>query len=104
MHSSNSGCGTFPQATYTWCHMLFPTIDPSVASLVARLTAEYGLIEPKDVGIQSVRAVYDGVDSGQVKAAKLADRLEILEPGLWLHIDHAGDRRPGDPGVRPPRL
>jgi len=91
------GLRHLPQATYTWCHMLFPTLDPSVASLVARLTAEYGLIEPVDVGIQPVRAVYDGVDAGPVKAAKLAERLEILEPGLWLHIDHAGT---DDPEIR----
>lgn len=91
------GLRHLPQATYTWCHMLFPTIDPSVATLVARLTAEYGLIEPADVGIQSVRAVYDGADSGQVKAAKLADRLATLEPGLWLHIDHAAT---DDPEIR----
>lgn len=91
------GLRHLPQATYTWCHMLFPTIDPSVALLVARLTAEYGLLEPVDVGIQPVRAVYDGVDSGPVKAAKLAERLEMLEPGLWLHIDHAGT---DDPEIR----
>src|SRR6478752_2443457 len=41
------GLRHLPQATYTWCHMLFPTIDPSVTSLVASLTAEYGLIEPE---------------------------------------------------------
>lgn len=91
------GLRHLPQATYTWCHMLFPTIDPSVASLVARLSAEYGLIEPKDLGIQSVRAAYDGGDSGEVKAAKLAERLEGLEPGLWLHIDHAAT---DDPEIR----
>jgi len=91
------GLRHLPQATYTWCHMLFPTLDPSVASLVGRLTAEYGLIEPMDVGIQPVRAVYDGVDPGPVKAAKLAERLKILEPGLWLHIDHAGT---DDPEIR----
>lgn len=91
------GLRHLPQATYTWCHMLFTTIDPSVASLVARLTAEYGLIDPADIGIQSVGAVYDGADAGSVKAAKLAARLEILEPGLWLHIDHAAT---DDPEVR----
>jgi hypothetical protein len=77
--------------------MLFPTIDPAVASLVSRLSAEYGLIEPEDSGIKPVRAVYDGGDSGEVKAAKLADRLTVLEPGLWLHIDHAAS---DDPEIR----
>jgi predicted glycoside hydrolase/deacetylase ChbG (UPF0249 family) len=97
------GLRHLPQATYTWCHMLFSSVDPSVASLVARLTAEYGLIEPTDVGIQWVGSTYAGADSGEVKAAKLAARLETLDPGLWLQIDHAATDDPeiqafGHPG------
>lgn len=91
------GLRHLPQATYTWCHMGFDTVDPSVASLVGRLTAEYGLIEPSDVGIQWVARVYDGPDPGEVKAAKLAARLETLEAGLWLQIDHAAT---DDPEIR----
>ena len=97
------GLRHLPQATYTWCHMLFSSLDPSVASLVGRLTAEYGLIEPADMGIQWVGAAYDGADAGEVKAAKLAARLETLEAGLWLQIDHAATDDPeiqafGHPG------
>jgi predicted glycoside hydrolase/deacetylase ChbG (UPF0249 family) len=97
------GLRHLPQATYTWCHMLFDAVDPSVASLVARLTAEYGLLEPLDVGIQALRGVYEGPDPGEVKAAKLAARLETLEAGLWLQIDHAATDDPemrafGHPG------
>jgi predicted glycoside hydrolase/deacetylase ChbG (UPF0249 family) len=78
-----------PQATYTWNHMGFTSLGPDVASLVARLSKEYGLVVPTDLGIQPVGRVYDGRDSGAVKADKLAARLETLGPGLWLHIDHA---------------
>lgn len=78
-----------PQATYTWNHMGFTSLGPEVASLVARLSKEYGLIVPTDLGIQSIGRIYDGRDSGSVKADKLAARLETLTPGLWLHIDHA---------------
>ena len=78
-----------PQATYTWNHMGFTSLGPDVAGLVARLSKEYGLIVPTDLGIQSIGRVYDGRDSGAVKADKLAARLETLGPGLWLHIDHA---------------
>ena len=92
-----------PQATYTWNHMGFPSVAPEVAALVARLTREFGLLVPTELGIQSVGRVYESKDSGAVKADKLAARLEKLEPGLWLHIDHAATDDPemrayGHPG------
>lgn len=83
-----------PQATYTWNHMGFTSLGPAVAALVATLSKEYGLVVPTDVGIQRVGPVYDGRDSGAVKADKLAARLETLGPGLWLHIDHASTDDP----------
>jgi predicted glycoside hydrolase/deacetylase ChbG (UPF0249 family) len=83
-----------PQATYTWNHMGFTSLGPDVASLVSRLSKEYGLVVPSEVGVQPVGRVYDGRDSGQVKAEKLAARLETLAPGLWLHIDHASTDDP----------
>lgn len=83
-----------PQATYTWNHMGFTGLDPDVAALVARLTKEYGLVVPSDLGIQSIGSVYTGTDTGAVKARKLAARLETLEPGLWLHIDHGSTNDP----------
>ena len=83
-----------PHATYTWNHMGFTSLGPEVASLVARLSKEFGLVVPTDLGIQSIGRVYDGKDSGAVKADKLAARLETLEPGLWLHIDHASTDDP----------
>lgn len=97
------GVRHLPQATYTWCHMHFPTLDPSVATLVGRLSAEYGLIEPPDLDIEWVGVVYDGGDSGEVKAAKLAARLETIGSGLWLQTDHAATDDPeiqafGHPG------
>jgi chitin disaccharide deacetylase len=78
-----------PQATYTWNHMGFTSLGPDVASLVSRLSKEYGLVVPSELGIKPIGRIYDGRDSGAVKADKLAARLETLEPGLWLHIDHA---------------
>lgn len=92
-----------PQATYTWNHMGFTSLGPEVASLVARLSKEYGLVVASDMGIQPVGRVYEGRDSGAVKADKLAARLETLGPGLWEHIDHASTDDPemqaiGHPG------
>lgn len=78
-----------PQATYTWNHMGFPSVSPEMAQLVSRLSREYGLLVPADLGVQSIGRVYESKDTGAVKAAKLAGKLETLGPGLWLHIDHA---------------
>jgi predicted glycoside hydrolase/deacetylase ChbG (UPF0249 family) len=92
-----------PQATYTWNHMGFTSVSPDVATVVARLSKEFGLVVPSDLGIQWIRGVYEGKDSGAVKADKLAAKLETLTPGLWEHIDHAATDDPevqaiGHPG------
>ena len=47
-----------------------------------------------DLGIQPIGRIYQNTDSGAVKARKLAARLETLEPGLWLQIDHASTDAP----------
>ena len=83
-----------PQITYTWNHMGFTSVSPEMARLVARLSSEYGLVVPSDLGIQWLRGVYESRDSGAVKAGKLAAKLETLGPGLWEHIDHAGTDDP----------
>jgi chitin disaccharide deacetylase len=92
-----------PQATYTWYHMGFTMLAPEVRELAARLTKEYGLVQPFDLGVQFIGPVYQALDSGAVKADKLAAKLETLGPGLWLHIDHAATNDPeiqafGHPG------
>jgi predicted glycoside hydrolase/deacetylase ChbG (UPF0249 family) len=84
------GLRHLPQATYTWGHMGFEHVDPTVESLVRELTLEYGLIAPHDIDeLRWVGVLYDRDDPGEVKAAKLAAGLEDLGPGLWLQIDHA---------------
>ncbi len=83
-----------PQLTYTWSHMGFPSLSPEVRDLVARLTKEYGLVSPMDLGVQFLGRVYDGRDTGAVKADKLAARLESLEPGTWLTVDHTATDTP----------
>lgn len=78
-----------PRVSYTWEHMGFGSVAPEVRALVKQLSKEYGLIVPADTGMQSIGRVYESKDTGAEKARKLAARLETLEPGLWLHIDHA---------------
>ena len=76
-----------PQATYTWNHMGFTSLSPEVGDLVARLSKEYGLVVPADLGIQMVGRVYEGPDPGPVKAEKLAangDRRRSTRPARGL--------------------
>lgn len=83
-----------PHVTYTWNHMGFTSLGSDVAALVARLSKEFGLVVPSELGVRPIGRVYDGKDPGSVKADKLAAKLETLEPGLWLHIDHASTDDP----------
>jgi hypothetical protein len=92
-----------PQATYTWNHMGFTSVSPDVAALVLRLSKEFGLLVPTEIGVQFLRGVYESKDTGAVKADKLAAKLETIAPGLWEHIDHAATDDPemraiGHPG------
>jgi predicted glycoside hydrolase/deacetylase ChbG (UPF0249 family) len=94
---------TIPQLTYTWNHMGFDSLSPEIHDLVSRLTKEYRLVTPMDLGVKFVEDVYESADSGALKAAKLANRLEVLGPGTWLIVDHAATDTPeiqalGHPG------
>jgi hypothetical protein len=78
-------------------------VSPDVAALVLRLSKEFGLLVPTELGVQFLRGVYEGKDTGAVKADKLAAKLETIGPGLWEHIDHAATDDPemraiGHPG------
>ncbi len=92
-----------PQLTYTWNHMGFDSLAPEIRALTVRLTKEYGLVTPFDLGVQSVGQIYDGADTGAAKAAKLAAKLETLGAGTWLIVDHPATDTPeiqalGHPG------
>ena len=72
-------------------------------ALTSRLTKEYGLVTPFDLGVQFAGEIYDGADTGAAKATKLAAKLEGLGPGTWLIVDHAATDTPeiraiGHPG------
>jgi predicted glycoside hydrolase/deacetylase ChbG (UPF0249 family) len=92
-----------PQLTYTWNHMGFDALSPEIRALTLRLTKEYELVTPFDLGVQYVGEIYDGADTGAAKAAKLADKLEKIGAGTWLIVDHAATDTPeiqalGHPG------
>ena len=84
-----------PHLTYTWEHMGFGSVAPEVRAIVQRLTNEYGLVTPSpDLGISFIRQVWTNKDTGQVRARKLAERLQTLEPGTWLMVEHAATDTP----------
>lgn len=92
-----------PQLTYTWNHMGFDSLAPEIRDLTVKLTKEYGLVTPFDLGVKYMGDIYAGTDTGAVKAAKLAARLDALGPGTWLIVDHAAVDTPetqaiGHPG------
>jgi predicted glycoside hydrolase/deacetylase ChbG (UPF0249 family) len=92
-----------PQLTYTWNHMGFDSLAPEIRDLTVKLTKEYGLVTPFDLGVKYMGDIYAGADTGAVKAAKLAAKLDALGPGTWLIVDHAAVDTPetqaiGHPG------
>lgn len=92
-----------PQVSYASEHMGFDGVAPGVHDLVMRLMREYGLFVPGDVPLRILSGVWKNTDSGDVRADKLAAKLETLGPGTWLMIDHAAIDSPetraiGHPG------
>jgi hypothetical protein len=92
-----------PHVSYASEHMGFDGVAPGVHDLVIRLMREYGLFVPGDVPLQIFGGVWKNTDAGDVRADKLAAKLESLGPGTWLMIDHAAIDSPetraiGHPG------
>jgi predicted glycoside hydrolase/deacetylase ChbG (UPF0249 family) len=79
-----------PRVSYMSTHMGFASPFPEIQKLLEKLSAEYGLPIPgPKTGVKSLGRLYDKQDNGAQRAAKIAARLETLEPGTWLHLDHA---------------
>ena len=83
--------------------MGFDAVAPGVHDLVMRLMREYGLFVPGDAPLQILGGVWKNTDAGDVRADKLAAKLETLGPGTWLMIEHAAIDSPetraiGHPG------
>jgi len=79
-----------PQVTYTWAHMGFAAMSPEVGALVERLTKAYGLVTPgPEIGVRMIGGVWQGSDPPSVRIDKLVAKLDTLEAGTWLMVDHA---------------
>jgi predicted glycoside hydrolase/deacetylase ChbG (UPF0249 family) len=78
-----------PHVSYTWAHMASRHCLLTLP-LVSKLTKEYGLVTPgPDIGVRMIGGVWQGTDPPGVRVDKLVARLEALEAGTWLMVDHA---------------
>jgi predicted glycoside hydrolase/deacetylase ChbG (UPF0249 family) len=79
-----------PRVSYMSTHMGFASPFPDWQEMLAKLSKEYQLPIPgKETGVQRLAGMYTNKDSAAERAAKIASRLETLEPGTWLTVDHA---------------
>lgn len=77
-----------PRVSYMTAHMGFAGPFPEIQELLKKLSHEYHLLMPGG-SEKRLGKIYESTDSGEVRAAKIAKRLETLEPGTWILLDHA---------------
>ncbi|MBY0505238.1 MAG: ChbG/HpnK family deacetylase [Bryobacteraceae bacterium] len=82
-----------PRVSYMTTHMGFAGPFPEMQALLKKLSAEYGLPIPGE-GVKRLGSLYTQTDSAEARIAKVAARLETLEPGTWLMLDHAAQDTP----------
>lgn len=75
-----------PRVSYMTTHMGFASPFPEMQELLKKLSAEYHLLMPAG---GRMGKLYESTDSGAVRAEKIAKKLETLEPGTWILLDHA---------------
>lgn len=75
-----------PRVSYITTHMGFAGPFPEIQELLKKLADEYRLLIPVS---KRLDRIYNSTDSGEVRADKIAQRLETLEPGTWTLLDHA---------------
>jgi chitin disaccharide deacetylase len=79
-----------PGVSFLSAHMGAATSTPELRALTEKLSQEYGLpIQDTQTTAQWMRGVYKGTDDGGTKAKGLAQKLETLGPGTYIHLDHA---------------
>ena len=95
-----------PRVSFLSNHMGAGMATPELRAIVEKLSREYSLpLQDRIPRSHWLGGVYAGADSGPVKAHKLAARLQELEPGDYIHLDHAAldtpeMRRIGHEGYR----
>jgi predicted glycoside hydrolase/deacetylase ChbG (UPF0249 family) len=92
-----------PRVSYLWGHMGCTSVTPEVAALTQRLSAEYGLPVPGPAnGVQSLRGVWKREMDADARAAAMVARLEQLEAGTYLFVEHASLDTPESRGMGHP--
>lgn len=85
-----------PRISYLSAHMGFPGLKPEWVETVKRIASDVGLpLMETQRDVHDLGAVWRSgaginFDNGDVRAAKLAARLEKLGPGTWVMVDHCG--------------
>jgi len=87
-----------PRISYLSVHMGFDRLKPEWIEMVKRISSDTGL-PVMEQGVNYLNGVWQSgagakFDSGPVRAAKLAARLEKLRPGTYVMVDHCGTNDP----------
>jgi predicted glycoside hydrolase/deacetylase ChbG (UPF0249 family) len=97
-----------PRVSYLSVHMGFTSLKPEWLAIVRKIGKDTGIPLMEGNGINYIGSIWrsgagSNNDSGPVRAAKLAAKLESLQPGTYLMVDHCGVEDPemqamGHPG------
>jgi hypothetical protein len=85
-----------PRISYLSAHMGFPALKPEWRALVRRIADDTGIpLMESERNLNYLFAVWNaGVgarsDNGAARATKMAAKLEKLQPGTYIMVDHCG--------------
>ena len=89
-----------PRISYLSSHMGFPALKPEWRGLLRRISDDTGVpLMESEKGLNYLFTVWNSgagpkFDSGAARAVKLAARLERLQPGAYIMVDHCGTEDP----------
>jgi hypothetical protein len=89
-----------PHLSYLSSHMGFPALNPAWRDLLQRISNDTGIpLMENQKGLNYLFSVWSSgagaaFDNGAARAAKLAAKLERLQPGTYIMVDHCGTEDP----------
>ena len=89
-----------PRISYLSAHMGFPALKPEWQELVKRIASATGIpLMESQTGVNYLSGVWRAgaganFDQGPLRAAKLAARLEKLQAGTYVMVEHCGTNDP----------
>ena len=80
-----------PRVSYLSSHMGCTGVSEEVKAVLAKLSKEYQLPVPGTAGdgIERLRGIWTREMNAEQRGAAFAAKLEKLEPGTWLFVEHA---------------